>query len=112
MSREMTVDYVVTVVSDSGCFISIRFAQTICSQQTTSVQILSHVVGTTFTWTVSSSSPNLSGFSVGSGNFIGQTIFNSGNTIETLTYTVSPAAFGCPPGPTQNVIVTVNPKPV
>jgi uncharacterized protein (TIGR02145 family) len=107
----LTVDYVVTVVQVPDVYFN-PTAQTICSQQTTSIQVLSHVAGTTFTWTVSSSSPNLSGFSAGSGNFIGQTIINSGSTIETLTYTVSPAAFGCPPGPSQNVIVTVNPKPV
>ena len=107
----LTVDYVVTVVQVPDVYFN-PLAQTICSQQTTSIQILSHVTGTTFTWTVSSSSSNLSGFSAGSGNFISQTIINSGNTIETLTYTVSPAAFGCPPGQSQNVIVTINPKPV
>jgi uncharacterized protein (TIGR02145 family) len=106
----LTVNYVVTVVQVPDVYFN-PTAQTICSQQTSGIQILSHVAGTTFTWTASASSPNLSGFSGGSGNFIGQTILNSGNTIETVTYTVSPTAFGCPPGPSQNVIVTVNPKP-
>ena len=107
----LIADYVVTIVQVPDVYFN-PAAQTICSQQTSGIQVLSHVVGTTFTWTVSSSSPNLSGFSPGNGNFIGQTILNSGNTIETVTYTVSPSAFGCPPGPPQNVVLTVNPKPV
>ncbi len=54
---------------------------------------------------------NVSGYAAGSGNLIQQTLFNSGTAIETVTYTVSPSAFGCPPGIPQNVVVTVNPKP-
>jgi uncharacterized protein (TIGR02145 family) len=70
------------------------------------------VTGTTFTWIASASSPNLSGFSAGSGNLISQTILNSGTTIESVTYTVTPFLSGCLPGPSQNVIVTVHPTPV
>jgi uncharacterized protein (TIGR02145 family) len=107
----LTVDYVVTIVQDADVYFN-PAAQTICSQQTTNIQNLSHVVGTTFTWTASASSPNLSGFSGGAGNVISQTLLNSGTTIETVTYTVSPTAFGCPPGIPQTVVVTVNPTPV
>ncbi len=42
---------------------------------------------------------------------ITQTVTNSGITIETVTYTVYPTAWGCPPGAPQNVVLTVNPKP-
>jgi len=60
-------DYVVTVVQSPDVYFSPP-AQTICSEATSSIQILSHVPGTTFTWTTSASSPNLSGFSNGSGD--------------------------------------------
>jgi len=103
-------NYVVTVVQSPDVFFN-PGAQTICSQQTSNIQVLSSVPGTTFTWTVVPSSPNLSGQAPGSGNLIAQTITNSGNTIEWVTYQVTPAAFGCPPGNTQNVILTVNPRP-
>jgi uncharacterized protein (TIGR02145 family) len=106
----ITVDYVVTIVSIPDVYF-MPAAQTVCSQQGCNIQNLSHVVGTTFAWTASASSVNITGYSAGSGNLIQQTLFNSGTTIETVTYTVAPAAFGCPPGIPQNVVVTVNPKP-
>jgi len=104
-------DYVVTVVSSPDVYFNPP-AQTICSLQTSSIQVLSHVPGTTFAWTTSASSPNLSGYSYSAGNTIAQTITNSGSTIEFVTYSVLPTAWGCPPGVPQNVVLTVNPKPV
>jgi uncharacterized protein (TIGR02145 family) len=86
-------------------------AQTICSQQTSNIQVLSTVPGTTFAWTATPSSPSLTGQGPGSGPLIAQTVTNSGNTIETVTYQVTPTAFGCPPGLSQNVVLTVNPTP-
>jgi len=73
--------------------------------------VLSHVTGSTFTWTAAASSPNLSGYVNGSGPLISQTITNTGNTIETVTYTATPVANNCPVGTQRNVIVTVNPTP-
>jgi uncharacterized protein (TIGR02145 family) len=106
----ITVDYVVTIVSIPDVYFQ-PTAQTVCSQQVCNIQNLSHVAGATFAWTASASSLNITGYSAGSGNLIQQTLFNSGTTIEKVTYTVAPAAFGCPAGIPQNVVVTVNPKP-
>ena len=86
--------------------------QIICSQQTSNIQLLSTVSSATFSWTVTSSSPNLSGQLPGSGTSIAQTILNSGATVEALTYTVTPSTAGCPPGTPANVILTVKPTPV
>jgi uncharacterized protein (TIGR02145 family) len=105
-----TVDYVVTIVSVPDVYFQPP-AQTICNAASCSIQVLSHVSSATFTWTASASSVNVTGYSASSGNLIQQTLFNSGTTIETVTYTVTPTAFGCPPGISQNVVVTVNPKP-
>lgn len=86
--------------------------EAICTQQTTNIHILSHVTGSTFTWIALPSSVNLSGFSPGNGDHIIQTLSNSGSTIETVTYTVSANANGCPSVTFPNVVVTVNPKPI
>jgi uncharacterized protein (TIGR02145 family) len=104
-------DYTVTVVQSPDVFFNPP-AQTICSQQTSGINVLSSVPGTTFTWTATPSSPNLSGQAAGSGNAIAQTVTNSGNTIEWVTYQVTPTAFGCPPGNSQNVVLTVDPRPL
>ncbi|MFH1297240.1 MAG: PKD-like domain-containing protein, partial [Bacteroidota bacterium] len=86
--------------------------QTLCSGQVTNLSLQSNVAGATFTWTATPSSPNLSGFADGSGDLIAQIIDNAGATIEWVTYQVTPAANGCPPGTTMPVILTVNPRPV
>ena len=104
-------DFIVTVVSSPDVFFNPP-AQTRCSGVTSAIQILSSVPGTTFTWTASASSPSLTGFLGGQGNLIAQNVFNSGNTIETVTYNVTPVAWGCPPGNAQNVLLSVNPKPM
>ena len=103
-------DFVVTTVSTPDVYFS-PTAQTICNAQTCNIQVLSQVSSATFTWTASASSGQVSGYSNGSGNLIAQTVFNSGNTIENVTYTATPTAFGCPPGIPQSVVLTVNPKP-
>ncbi|MFM7629552.1 MAG: PKD-like domain-containing protein, partial [Algoriphagus sp.] len=69
---------------------------------------------TTYTWTVAANA-NVTGqsnVSVGQ-NTISQTLTNLSNTVQTLTYTVTPtsgAAGNCV-GATFQVVVTVNPKP-
>ena len=85
--------------------------QTLCEGVTSSISLQSNASGTTFTWTATASSPKLTGFSDGSGNTIAQTISNSGSTNETVTYLVTPTANGCPPGTTQNVVLTIKLKP-
>jgi uncharacterized protein (TIGR02145 family) len=105
-----TTDFVASVVSQPDVYFTPP-AQTICSEETSSIQVLSHVTSATFTWTSVASSANLSGFSDGTGPLIEQTITNTGTTIETVTYTAIPEAFGCPAGDPQSVILTVNPTP-
>ena len=103
-------DFVVSIVSVPDIYFNPSL-QTICNAQTSNIQILSHVLTTTFTWTATGSSLLVTGFSNGSGDKIAQKVFNSGNIIESVTYTATPTAFGCPPGNSQNVVLTVNPKP-
>ena len=85
--------------------------QTFCSGGITNIANLSHVASTTFTWTATGSSGNVSGFGPGNGLTISQTLTNSGTSVETVTYIVSPTFGGCP-GTPDNVVVTVSPAPV
>ena len=90
-------DYTVTVFPVPDVFF-IPNGQTLCEGQPSGLSLQSHVTGTTFAWTATASSLNLSGYSDGSGNLIAQTISNAGATIEWVTYQVTPTANGCPAG--------------
>ena len=84
-----------------------------CSGGTTGIVPTADVAGTTFSWTAVGSSVNVTGFSAsGSGN-ISETLTNSGTTVETVTYTVTPIGPGTPtcPGIPVDFVVTVNPFP-
>jgi uncharacterized protein (TIGR02145 family) len=85
-------------------------SQTFCSGGTTNLILASHVAGSSFTWTATGSSPNVTGFSPGSGTLIQQTLINNGYMSETVNYAADPMANGCP-GVITHGIVTVNPWP-
>ncbi|MFC2102720.1 PKD-like domain-containing protein [Bacteroidota bacterium] len=102
-----TTDYVVTVFPTPDLQFS-PTAQTLCSGETSGIALSSSVLDSTFSWTVVSSSANIVGHSAGSGGTITQTLTNNGTTVETATYTVTPAANGCD-GSALDVVVTVNP---
>lgn len=79
-----------------------------CSAETTDIVLSSNIAGATFSWIASGSSPDISGFSSGTGSVIGQTLINLGINPETVTYSVTASLQGCS-GPYKNFIVTVNP---
>ncbi len=87
-------------------------SQVICSGAITGINLSSPTSGTTFSWTVAIvPAGSISGFFAGAGSTIAQTLINSTPAPGTATYTVTPAANGCP-GVPINVPVTVNPLPV
>jgi uncharacterized protein (TIGR02145 family) len=101
------VNFVVTVHPTSDVYFN-PVSQTICSGQTTGIQNLSHVAGTTFNWTVTTS-PDISGASPGSGNAIRQTLTNLGYlNDEWAEYKVTPIANGCT-GISDSVHVILHP---
>jgi uncharacterized protein (TIGR02145 family) len=104
-------DYVFTVYPVPDVYF-VPNGQTVCEGQPSGLSLQSHVAGTTFSWTATASSPNLSGYSNGAGNSIVQVVSNSGSTIQWVTYQVTPTANNCPPGATLPVVLTVNPRPV
>ena len=92
--------------------VPIPFSTTICSGESPDVTPTANIPGSTFSWSTSSSSVNLSGFSnFGSGN-INENISNSGNTTESVTYTIlptSPSPASCD-GSSANYVVYVLPS--
>ncbi|CAN1536227.1 hypothetical protein MCEGE10_01578 [Flavobacteriaceae bacterium] len=89
--------------------------QAICTETSTQVGLTSNQSNATFTWTVSiltlPSSGTISGFSSGTGNFIAQTLSNTGSSAGVVRYSITPH-LGSISGQSTNVDVTVNPKPI
>jgi uncharacterized protein (TIGR02145 family) len=101
--------YIVTVDPVADAYFNPN-GQTLCSGGTTSISILSHVAGATFTWTAIGSSGNISGFGPGATSSIAQTLTNTGTAPGIVTYTIFPSFNNCP-GTPNSVVVTVNPLP-
>jgi uncharacterized protein (TIGR02145 family) len=101
--------FIVTVDPVSDAYFNPN-GQTFCSGGTSSISILSHVAGATFTYTAAGSSGNISGFGPGIINPIAQVLTNIGTGPETVTYTVTPSYNNCP-GTPNTVVVTVDPLP-
>jgi hypothetical protein len=102
-------DYVVIIYPVSFITNS-PLAKTICSNTSTNITLTASVPGTLFYWTASGSSPNVSGYSAGTGSVINQVLVNTGYAMEQVTYIITPIANGCT-GATVNYVVTVNPTP-
>jgi len=81
---------------------------TICSQNSTSIQLSSLVANTTFTWTVVQN--GVSGASNSSGTTINQILQTTGNTSGTAIYTIIPKINECEGDPVT-ITITVQPKP-
>ncbi|WP_052143804.1 PKD domain-containing protein [Wocania ichthyoenteri] len=86
--------------------------QTICSgTDTAEVVLTSNLSNTTYSWTATAPT-GITGF-IASGNtsiIPIQTIFNSNNTSEDVTFTITPTTNGCT-GNSVNVVITVDPAP-
>ena len=64
-----------------------------CSGETTSIDLQSNIVGTTFSWTATQD--QVSGASSGSGNQISQTLETTASMSGTVQYVVTPEFNGC-----------------
>lgn len=81
--------------------------KTICSGETTAINLTSSDTNATFNWTASST--NVTGFSNGTGNTINQTLNYTGTGTGTVTYVVTPIINGCE-GMQETIVVTLNPQ--
>ena len=69
-------------------------------------------IGTQYTWVVSVPNPDLTGWSdqITAVDDITQTLINTSNTIQQITYTITPEADGCV-GPSFDAVITIEPRP-
>ncbi len=81
---------------------------TLCSGNQTTIVLLSNMAGSTFSWTATGSSPNVSGYTNSSGPVISQTLVNSGYNNESVLYSVTASNNGCT-GNSSGITVTVFP---
>jgi len=84
----------------------------ICSGTATNITLSSHVALVDFNWTASGNPATITPvppFS-GNGSTIAQNLANSGNILEPVIFSITPAALGCAPAVTAYT-VNVNPVP-
>ena len=121
-----TVTYSVVAIADTCTSDTVKFivtvkpyfdvtatplTQTICSDNSITVNLSSSNSATTFSWTATGNYPGLSGYSNGSGKTISQTLINTGPANGTVTYKIVPHGLGCS-GDTVVSTVLVHPLPV
>ncbi|MFZ4520621.1 MAG: PKD-like domain-containing protein [Bacteroidales bacterium] len=85
---------------------------TMCSGEYTNIPLSSQVFGATYSWSASGYSANITPFPsvAGFANPIGQQFFNSGHTVEPVTFSITPSAAGCT-SPASDYTINVNPGP-
>ena len=83
-------------------------SETICSLQSTGISLSSAILGTTFSWT--STSTDVLGDAAGTGNVISQVLTATGTLVGNVQYTITPTNNGCSGAPII-VTVLVTPKP-
>jgi len=82
--------------------------KTLCSGETTSIDLSSAIVGTLFSWTVNAN--GVTGAVAGSGDKIEQLLSNAGFVAGTVDYIITPSINGCAGAPVT-VTINVNPMP-
>ena len=88
--------------------------QEICSTQSTAeINLTADIPGTTFSWTTTASSTDITGFTAsGTGNTIPtEPLTNASDVVGTVTYTVTPFSDICE-GEPVDFVITVNPAAV
>jgi uncharacterized protein (TIGR02145 family) len=106
------VDYIVTVKPVPDVSASPP-SQSVCNGASVTISLSSGISSASFTWSASGSPPAISGFYSGFGPNIIQPLYNSGQTIGTVTYQITPIANGCPGTPlVYNVPVMPQPDVV
>ncbi|MBE0646742.1 MAG: choice-of-anchor L domain-containing protein [Bacteroidales bacterium] len=81
---------------------------TICTNTSTNITLVSSTSPSTFHWDVICHSPNITGYYADSGTVIMQTLFNSGYLLDTVIYQVHAVADGCT-GPVREFNILVSP---
>ena len=105
------VDYIVTVYPTPDLSNNPLNKQ-ICNNDHTGISLTSDISGTTFTWTCTPGSGNISGYSDNSipTATLDQTLHITVNNSEFVVYHITSQSNGCL-GPITDFTVTVNPRP-
>lgn len=103
-----TLSNAVTITINAGPIANFIGAMEYCSNETTAINLISNMAGTTFSWTVAQN--GTTGASSGNGTQISQTLAAT-NLDGTATYYVTPYYNGCV-GTVLVIICTVHPLPV
>jgi uncharacterized protein (TIGR02145 family) len=85
------------------------FTQDICSGQQAVIHLTSDLSGTTYSWNAEASSPDISGYSSGTGSTIDQTLINAGSNTDSVIYHITPVASSGCSGDSSDAIVSVIP---
>ena len=93
------------IVKPKPIAIITTISDTICSGSQVSISLTSAVAGTTFSWVVSTPG-TITGAKPGSGILIDDTLTSTSATSQSVVYTISPIANGCP-GNQTFVTITV-----
>lgn len=109
---ESTPFNVNVIVNPNPSVSALPASQSVCSEVPITDIVMSSngVVGTTYSWTRTNNTPNLTGIPDGSGSTISGTLTNTTNIPQTTVFTITAAANGCDLN-TTTVSITVNPKP-
>ncbi len=103
-------DSAAVIVNPIPLAIANPVSDTICSATSTNIALTSDVTGATFTWSsVLGDSISLVQ-TTGSGSTISQTLMNTGTTLDSVVYTITPRANNCD-GLPINLTVYVQPIP-
>ncbi|MBL7137141.1 MAG: PKD domain-containing protein [Bacteroidales bacterium] len=103
-------DTVQLAVVTEATVIVVPVTLAICSGDTTDLTLQCNVSACDFSWTAVGSSPLVTGYSPGSGDFIQQTLFNNDTIDQTVTYTITPASPYCTGIPSDYPVV-IHPLP-
>ena len=93
-------------------------SQTICSNSTPTITIVSNIPGATFAWSVTAITGTITGTAVGNsgtGSSFTETLRNVGSANGTVTYSFTPtgpAGVGGCIGSPVDIVITVKPEPV
>lgn len=102
-------DGILINITPSPVITNISDTYSLCSGDTTNILLQSSMAGSSFSYTVSASSPFITGQSAGNDNPVRQVLFNEGNTIDSVLYHVVPFLNPCP-GDTFTFFVRVFPE--
>ena len=98
----------ITVTVQPVATVTTATTVTICSGQMTAISLTSATPSATYAWTIGTVTGSVTGQAAGNGTSIAQKLTNSGTSIATIQYVVTPSSGSCA-GTAATITVSVNP---